>query len=245
MAKARMIRPEIWTDEKFVSLDPLARLLFIGMWNHACDNGHLDDSPIQLKMRVLPMDACDVPALLEQVISTGMVTRHDGYIKIKNLATRQKIDARYALLCDHCAHDVHTVWSEADKVDRTSSAQRAHAERTRAHDVDTTGARAKRREEKVREGKGDKPRSRAHPRPSDWHPSDTHQAKADEHGLNLQAEVESFKAWTDAKGQTYKDWDAAFTNHLLREAKNARPAPAFVQRLDAERVKADRAWGVA
>ena len=33
MPKIRAIHPEFWTDEKVVEGSPLARLLFIGMWN--------------------------------------------------------------------------------------------------------------------------------------------------------------------------------------------------------------------
>ena len=68
MAKIRGIKPETWSDEKIVALSPLARLLFIGSWNWACDNGHIEDSPIQLKIRILPADNCDVNELMDEII---------------------------------------------------------------------------------------------------------------------------------------------------------------------------------
>jgi len=51
-----MIKPEFFTDEKVISLPIPARLLFIGMWNHADDEGIFKDSPIQLKVQVFPAD---------------------------------------------------------------------------------------------------------------------------------------------------------------------------------------------
>lgn len=44
-------------------LDP-ARLLFIGLWNFACDNGHLQDKPKQIKMRIFPGDDVNATELL-------------------------------------------------------------------------------------------------------------------------------------------------------------------------------------
>lgn len=128
MAKNRMVRPETWTDDKFVSLDPLARLLFVGMWNFACDNGHLDDSALQLKMRVLPADNCDVSELLDSLLASGMVVRKDGYLKVVNLAAKQPLDLRFLVFCDHCDQDDTKHFSrEAKKPSREP-----HAGNTRA-----------------------------------------------------------------------------------------------------------------
>ena len=78
MAKIRGIKPETWTDEDLVSVSAYARLLFIGLWNFACDNGHLDDKPRQIKMRILPADPCDVDELLGELTDLGLVERRDG-----------------------------------------------------------------------------------------------------------------------------------------------------------------------
>ena len=108
MAKMRGFKPEIWTDDKFVHLTPLARLLFMGMWNYACDNGHLDDKPIQMKMRILPADDCDVAQLVEEIVQQGMATRKKGVLTIPNLPVHQRLDKRYFTTCEHCAPDEHT-----------------------------------------------------------------------------------------------------------------------------------------
>jgi hypothetical protein len=126
MAKIRALKPETWTDGKFLRLSPLARLLFLGMWNLACDNGHLDDDSIELKIRLLPMDDVDVDALLSEMVSTGQVERHDGYLKVVNLARHQRVDLRYLALCEWCAHDERTTYDPTDKQGHTRGTRRAH-----------------------------------------------------------------------------------------------------------------------
>jgi hypothetical protein len=116
----RGFKPETWTDEKIVSVSPLARLLFLGMWNYACDNGHVDDSPVQLKMRILPADNCDAAALVVELVNAGLVIRKDGYLKVSNLPKHQNIDRRFLTFCDHCEHDEHLHFEPTDKLSRTT-----------------------------------------------------------------------------------------------------------------------------
>lgn len=122
MPKIRGIKPETWTDDKFVRLSPLARLLFMGMWNLACDNGHVEDNLVQLKIRLLPMDSCDVGELIEEMIQTGQVERHDGYLKVVKLPEHQKIDLFWLTLCEWCEHDERTAFTPADRKGRKRGA---------------------------------------------------------------------------------------------------------------------------
>ncbi|AZQ77648.1 hypothetical protein EJ997_10170 [Flaviflexus ciconiae] len=139
MAKMRGIKPEAFTDDKVLELSPLARWLFVGMWTQACDNGHLDDKPVQLKVRLLPVDNCDVEALIQELLDTGQVTRHDGWLKVENLSEHQRIDRRYLSLCKWCEHDEDALYYPDDKSTRRApkatpsiqpSAQRAPDETT-------------------------------------------------------------------------------------------------------------------
>lgn len=116
MPKIRGIKPEVWTDEKFVSVSPYARLLFIGMWNFMCDNGHIADSAIQLKMRILPGDPCDVAPLVDELVSIGLLERVDGWLKSPTLSVHQRPDKRYLVYCERCRHDeqatyIHPEWT--------------------------------------------------------------------------------------------------------------------------------------
>ena len=135
MAKMRGIKPETFTDDKVLQLSPLARWMFVGMWTLACDNGHVENNAVQLKVRLLPMDNCDVETLVEELVKTGQVTRHDGYLKVDKLAEHQRIDRRYLLLCEWCEHDVQATYSESDRVG-TRRAPTVHPSGTRRAPID-------------------------------------------------------------------------------------------------------------
>lgn len=218
----RGIKPETFTDDKVLRLTPLARWLFVGMWTLACDNGHLEDNAVQLKVRLLPMDACDIDSLLSELLDTGQVERHDGYLKVVNLPTHQRIDRRFLLLCEWCEHDERTTFTPDDKAPRTSGARRAHDEHpsgARSVHVDEGEGEG---EKKVKVSAGTR-RSAKRPIPEDWKPNAKHQDYADERGLDLSTEAFRFRNHAHANDRRQVDWDAAFRMWLSR-AKDFAPA---------------------
>ena len=229
MPKNRMIRTETWTDEKFVSLDPLARLLFIGMWNYACDNGHLDDSALQLKMRVLPADNTDVAALVDQIVASGMVTRHDGYLKVVNLSEKQPLDLRYLQFCDHCDEDPEAHYAREDKPTGKGKTREARTSGTRAAREQPASGRS--RGDVGGDGDvGGKARARRSPErpiPDDWKPTTGHQEYADANGLDLSTEAFKFRNHAVANDRRQRDWDASFRMWLAKATEFAaeRPRP--------------------
>lgn len=100
MPKIRGVKPELWTDENFVELSPLARLLWIGLWNFACDNGHVQDKSKQIKMRILPTDDANCAELLREIEAQDLIERADGWITIPNLTHHQKPHKRWYVTCD-------------------------------------------------------------------------------------------------------------------------------------------------
>lgn len=80
MARIRSVHPGLFTDEAFVSVSPLARLLHIGLWTEADDQGLFEWKPITIKMRLLPVDNADVSTLLAELEAANMIRRyeHDG-----------------------------------------------------------------------------------------------------------------------------------------------------------------------
>lgn len=98
MARIRSVKPEIWTDDKFVELSAFARLLFMGLWNFADDEGRMTYSPKSIKLRILPADSVDVSELLGEIRGKSMIDIYviDGqeYLQIINFAKHQKIDKR-------------------------------------------------------------------------------------------------------------------------------------------------------
>lgn len=100
MPKIRGVKPDYWTDEDIVELSIPARLLFIGLWNYACDNGHLPDKPKQIKMRVFPGDDVNVAELLRELEGSGRIKRANGWATIPKFAHHQKPNRRFWLTCE-------------------------------------------------------------------------------------------------------------------------------------------------
>lgn len=94
MSRIRSIHPGLWTDEAFVCLSPLARLLFIGTWNECDDKGIFPWSPLKLKMRVLPADSVDATELLTEIEGAGLVCQYQfgdrSFGAVKNFALYQR-----------------------------------------------------------------------------------------------------------------------------------------------------------
>lgn len=95
MARSRNIKPTFFSNEYLGDLDPLARLLFVGLWCQADREGRLQDRPKRLKIDVLPYDECDVDRLLNDLAESkgDFIKRYtvDGnkYIQINNFLKHQ------------------------------------------------------------------------------------------------------------------------------------------------------------
>lgn len=95
MARIRTIKPQFFTSEDICRLSAFARLLFQGLWCEADREGYLEDRPFQLKMRLLPVDDCNVDALLWELAGAGLIDRYradDGkdYIRIVTFLEHQR-----------------------------------------------------------------------------------------------------------------------------------------------------------
>jgi hypothetical protein len=77
VARQRILHPDFFTDADLLSLPPLHRLLFAGLWCLADREGRLLDRPRDLKLRILPADKADVDAMLHDLASLGMVLRYE------------------------------------------------------------------------------------------------------------------------------------------------------------------------
>lgn len=75
MARIRSIHPGLFTDEAFVSCGPLARLLAIGLWTEADDQGVFEWKPIMIKMRLFPADSIDVATMLDELATNNLIKK--------------------------------------------------------------------------------------------------------------------------------------------------------------------------
>ncbi|MEJ6490784.1 hypothetical protein PQI23_13740 [Leucobacter sp. USCH14] len=107
LARIRTIKPEFWTDGAMIRLPIEVRLFYIGLWNFACDRGHLEDDPLGLKLRILPADPVDSDSLVQQLVDAGRLRRATAsgkaYLEIPSFADHQRVDTRWKSRCLMCA----------------------------------------------------------------------------------------------------------------------------------------------
>ncbi len=75
MARIRSIFPGLFTDEAFVSVSMPARVLLLGIWTEADDQGVFEWKPVTLKMRIFSADNIDVVPLLGELETANAVRR--------------------------------------------------------------------------------------------------------------------------------------------------------------------------
>lgn len=94
MARIRSVHPSLFTDGAWVSCSPLARLLYIGLWTDADDQGVFEWKPLQIKMRLLPGDNADAAKLLEELCAVDLIAGYElggvQYGAIRNFRRYQR-----------------------------------------------------------------------------------------------------------------------------------------------------------
>lgn len=73
MPRIRLLKPQFFVNDSLGECEPLARLLFMGLWCLADATGRLEYRPVRIKAQLLPYDKCDVDRLVGQLESRGFV----------------------------------------------------------------------------------------------------------------------------------------------------------------------------
>lgn len=101
MARIKTIKPEFWEDEKLAKLPVHARLLFIGTWNFADDNGALLANPVLMKSHIFPYEDIGISTIsewIDMLMENGMLIRttYNGkdYLVIRKFLIHQKINRK-------------------------------------------------------------------------------------------------------------------------------------------------------
>jgi hypothetical protein len=181
MARIRTIKPDFWTDEKLTECSLSARLLFIGTWNFADDNGNLDRSSKQIKARVFPLDNLDCEPLILELLDKELLVEYKDedrlYLHIQGFNKHQLINRPSKPQCP------------------------LYDDSLRTHGVLITEGR--------KERKGGEGRETLIPddfsvseRVIEW-------AKKNKY-YNLEKHLDSFILKAKSKGYKYVDWDSAF-----------------------------------
>ena len=99
MPRNRMIKCDFWTSEQVISCSPTARLLFIGLWNFADDNGVHPASYVKIKAEVFPADnfnIAEVKQWIIELIQQGLLREYTveekSYWVVTGWKNHQKID---------------------------------------------------------------------------------------------------------------------------------------------------------
>jgi hypothetical protein len=207
MARIRTIKPEFFTSSDIVALSPLARLLFIGLWQVADREGRMKWRPADFKLQILPGDQCDIDALCGEIVERGLVVLYgDELAYIPTFLEHQSINPR-----EHP--------SKLTPPDACPT--RAHASNPDLH------------AQRGKEGKGKEGNALAraprlsHELPEDWKPSDEDrswavQARPDLTPAQLETETERFRNHAKANNRTAFAWGPNWRNWVSK----AQPPPA-------------------
>ena len=91
--RARNLKPGFFKNEILAECDPLARLLFEGLWCMADRMGRLEYRPKRIKAEILPYDSVDVTKLLDQLLTKGFIIvykyENEYYLEIPTFTQHQ------------------------------------------------------------------------------------------------------------------------------------------------------------
>lgn len=103
MGKIRTIKPSFFEDEKLGKLPVPARLLYIGTWTLADDNGVIKGHPAYLKSTIFPYDDTlrvgEVSKWIDALVNARMLIPFckdgESYYVIRTFRSHQRTDPRY------------------------------------------------------------------------------------------------------------------------------------------------------
>lgn len=221
--RARNIKPGFFQNEVLAALPFEFRLLFIGTWMIADREGRFEDRPSRIKMQLFPADNVDVEAGLQALHDHGLILRYDvertRYCLIPAFRKHQHPHVKEAVSTIPAPgeHRASTVQEQCESGTSSVQAQEEHqtspAESLLLNpDVLNTDLVPRKTSRKKKSAL-----------PPDFQPNDNHRDLARALGLNLDAQLESFRDYHLANGSTFIDWNAALRT-WLRKAKEFKPA---------------------
>lgn len=222
MARIRSVHPSLFTDEAWVSCSPLARILYIGLWTDADDQGLFEWKPLQLKMRLLPGDGADASALLNELAAVDLVQAYEiegkrfGAIKdFRKFQRPQKPNAIHPIT-EKIGEYVGLSATDAKPVgeqSRTGTGKSSQMEDGGGEENNPPTPQGGRRKPKrsIPDGFPERPLI------------DEQQARARSVGANVDIanQAERFRNWSIGKDARYADWPATWRNWCDRAIRDA------------------------
>ena len=94
MARTRSLKPSFFKNEYLAECEPMARLLFAGLWTLADCDGRLECRPLRVKAELFPYDNCDIVSLLGQLQARKFIVVYEvggqRYIEIPTFMEHQR-----------------------------------------------------------------------------------------------------------------------------------------------------------
>ena len=94
MARTRSIKPAFFKNEHLAECDPMARLLFVGLWTLADCTGRLEYRPLRIKAELFPYDSCEILPLFRQLSDRGFIVVYEvagrRFLQIPTFAEHQR-----------------------------------------------------------------------------------------------------------------------------------------------------------
>ena len=234
MARIRSVHPSLFTDESWVSCSPLARILYIGLWTDADDQGLFEWKPLQIKMRLLPGDGANASELLDELTAVDLVKPYEvdgkrlGAIKdFRKFQRPQKPNAIHPLT-ENIAEYVCVSFTEEIAVDDQS-----HTDKRKPKPMEDVGEGGK--EESPLPPKGEKKSRRkvATTIPEDFPDVEALKAGRDQvlsagRAVHVRTEADKFRDYALSRDWKKVDWLATWRN-WIRAACERAPAMGIAQ----------------
>jgi len=74
--RARNIKKEFWENEEVADCDPIARLLFIGLWCYSDKEGLFEWRPKRIKALIFPYDGFKIDKYLDELLEVRLIEKY-------------------------------------------------------------------------------------------------------------------------------------------------------------------------
>lgn len=246
MARIRTIKPEFWVDDVMVELSFAERLLFIGLWNFADDDGYIENKPKRIKMQIFPADNILIEDSLSALVNAGRVeivqSDQGELLRITNWERHQSISrktkTRFTGIAGNTVENEahsrspHGVLTESSVNSTESSLTEKEKEREKEKEVNS--------ETKV-SSLSEKTKNRGTRIEKDFTPSPDTLTWAKENltGFDYRTEHDNFiDYWTATPGArgTKLDWDATWRTWMRRASQQAPRSQLRSPKTEAENI---------
>lgn len=252
MARARNIKPSFFKNELLVEMGPFDRLLFIGLWCLADREGRIEDRPKRIKMELFPCDTYDVDKGLEELESHGFVTRYQAAgVRVISIVNFLKHQTPHGTEKDSDLPDETGAMTVHER--NPNGYVTGNKRKNNVNPPEDNGALTLGNSVSPVQDQGEntlnpdslnpdslnpdslgKSRKRSAPTratqiPPDFYPNEAGVTYAEERRVSLAIELQSFRNHHQAKGTTFKDWQAAWRTWCDKAVEFGRAGPKAIK----------------